>query len=128
MYQLALLELMHTKLTRKSIVNQSYIFDPIHSIQESKYLREIGLQADCITDCHRCVRSRTVFLMIHCTKNMYESVLKANETSISNVVIIGNSFQSMGIECVREVPLAIFDDCLSAFNNTAIMFFDNHSI
>ena len=85
-----------------------HIFDPQFNDEEKEILQELGLNIINENEVgKRWCNKRTLFYMPHCGKALYNNLLWANwGTNLKNVVIIGNSFNSM----VERVPQRILED------------------
>ena len=103
-----------------------YMYDPIPTMDEIEYYENMGIHWIPVNEeCNRVVQGPTLFysslinLVIHCEKKLYLNVLAANQHQLDMIIIVGNSFEMMGLECVKEVPLVPGD----GFNNTSIHYF-----
>ena len=94
--------------------------DPIFTSSEKKYLNSLGFkQANSIK-----VSDPTLFFMIHCPHEVYDEVVRENQSNLEHVIIVGNSFKGyrdMGkfneLE-FNEITL----DCLgNTFYNTSLI-------
>ena len=96
-------------------------FDPAFDASDCALLRRFGISViDRNEECRRSVRAhqdpsspapRTLFFMVHCSRQMYSNVLSANwrASDLGRVAIVGNSFERYGLFEQDGAPLS---DCV----------------
>ncbi|CAN7975254.1 unnamed protein product [Ixodes persulcatus] len=93
-YQLALLICIRRYLSASSAV----VYDPVFTALERRVLASLGFDVlEHNEEGKRCVNKRTLFFMPHCGTPLYNSLLWANwtKTSLNNILILGNSFDTI---------------------------------
>eukprot|EP00116_Pleurobrachia_bachei_P013371 sb/3473633/ len=83
-----------TNLKPNQKLSRCSVYDPVLGQTERQLIEEQGLIAPGKGDgCRKKATVPTLFYMIHCSKDMYDSVITANKGTLGNCVIIGNSIQ-----------------------------------
>jgi hypothetical protein len=97
LWQLAFALCLSSDLDDASLEKQPqlcvYYFDPCSTVLENRFLSERGVTVLQVNDQgKRLVSSqKTLFIMPHCPCRLYENVVWANWSNLSNVTILGNS-------------------------------------
>jgi len=102
-YQFALLLLLRQYLQLKEPV---YIFEPLFTELEREILPSYGCEViKNNEEAKRPVKKPTLFFMPHVDRCLYSNLLWANwsEESLSNLIILGNSFQHYDERIVSQV-------------------------
>ena len=90
-HQFALLLLLNNQYN----VRECSLYDPAFSCLDKELILHYDLTLIfCNEEGKRRVREKTLFYMPHCGKLLYDNVLRANWSSIENVIVIGNRFSS----------------------------------
>lgn len=144
-YQLGFLLVLKTMLHSEHV----YIYDPQFSFEEINFLNKLGLNVLNVNEeAKRVLKRKSIFFMPHCDIPLYNNLLWANwnKDTLSELVIIGNSFQSyelndakrrlkerakyvhLACKFVKEIRMTNVFRFSDIFNDLSIHYFTSASV